>query len=272
MHGKERAIAPILLRELGLRVRVASGIDTDTLGTFTGETARIQNARETAMAKARLALEADPRASFGLGSEGSFGPHPVIPFATAGYEIVVLLSRKGELVLVGTDLTLQTNCAEAIVTSVDEGIEVAQRFGFPSHAALVTGVERGRASFTAGLVKGLQSTLALRAAITGAIERCGSAGIASDMRAHMNPTRMRAIERATVKLADSASARCPVCRHPGFDVSEHIPGLLCRDCGALTALTRYITSVCTRCAHHSEQPRPDGRTTAEPGECSACNP
>ena len=37
MHGKEAAIAPVLLERLGLAVSTAPDLDSDALGTFTGE-------------------------------------------------------------------------------------------------------------------------------------------------------------------------------------------------------------------------------------------
>lgn len=36
-HEKEKVIAPILARELGVKCFVVSNLDTDELGTFTGE-------------------------------------------------------------------------------------------------------------------------------------------------------------------------------------------------------------------------------------------
>ena len=129
MRGKEEAIiAPVLLRELGLPVYVCSGIDTDLLGTFTGETQRIGSARDAALAKARLALHAEPGSTYGVGSESSFGPHPSMPFITAGCEIVVLLSRDDEFVLFGTDVTSEMKCAEVKVTTTACALEVAQQF------------------------------------------------------------------------------------------------------------------------------------------------
>lgn len=40
MHGEKAAFGPALARELGLRLIVPEGIDTDALGTFTGEVVR----------------------------------------------------------------------------------------------------------------------------------------------------------------------------------------------------------------------------------------
>jgi len=65
-----------------MRVVVPAGLDTDGLGTFTGEVERPAPPRETALLKARLAIETTglPRA---LASEGSFGPHPALGFVPA---------------------------------------------------------------------------------------------------------------------------------------------------------------------------------------------
>lgn len=40
MHGKERVIAPLLERELGLKVRVTTGLDTAQFETFSREIER----------------------------------------------------------------------------------------------------------------------------------------------------------------------------------------------------------------------------------------
>lgn len=40
-HGKEAAIGPALAASPGLRVVVAAEVDTDRLGTFTGEVERL---------------------------------------------------------------------------------------------------------------------------------------------------------------------------------------------------------------------------------------
>ena len=39
-HEKEKVIAPILEKELGVKCFVAENFDTDVLGTFTGEVER----------------------------------------------------------------------------------------------------------------------------------------------------------------------------------------------------------------------------------------
>ena len=39
-HGKEKVIAPIVEKELGVKCFVTKDLDTDILGTFTGEVER----------------------------------------------------------------------------------------------------------------------------------------------------------------------------------------------------------------------------------------
>jgi hypothetical protein len=57
-HGKDRAIARPFRASLGLVITVKDEIDTDQLGTFTGEIERVGTPREVAIRKARLGMEA----------------------------------------------------------------------------------------------------------------------------------------------------------------------------------------------------------------------
>lgn len=78
MHGKEAVIGP-RLSALGLTSLVPENFDTDRFGTFTGEVKRVGTQLEAARQKARAAMAATG-APIGVASEGSFGPHPAIPF------------------------------------------------------------------------------------------------------------------------------------------------------------------------------------------------
>ena len=53
MHGKERAIAPPLCQWFDMTISTAPGIDTDALGTFTGEIARKGTMRDSFLADVR---------------------------------------------------------------------------------------------------------------------------------------------------------------------------------------------------------------------------
>jgi hypothetical protein len=57
MHQKERAMSPILERELGVKIAVPTNFDTDSFGTFTREVKRLGTQIEAARLKAETALE-----------------------------------------------------------------------------------------------------------------------------------------------------------------------------------------------------------------------
>lgn len=69
MHGKDTAIAPVLRARLGLVVTTAPDLDTDVLGTFTGEIPRAGTIREVAKARLGMAATGLP---IGIASEGSY--------------------------------------------------------------------------------------------------------------------------------------------------------------------------------------------------------
>jgi len=80
MHGKEDVIAPLAERFLGVRLQVVDGLDTDTFGTFSRDVARTGSQLDAARAKVAAAFDMLPDILLGLASEGSFGPHPYLPF------------------------------------------------------------------------------------------------------------------------------------------------------------------------------------------------
>jgi hypothetical protein len=90
MHRKEEAITPPFQTILGVDVAAVPGLDTDELGTFSGEIARVGTMGEVAIRKARLGMSA-ARIPLGLASEGTFGPHPIIPFLNGGMELLMFV-------------------------------------------------------------------------------------------------------------------------------------------------------------------------------------
>jgi len=272
MHSKEQAIAPILEEMLGLRVKVLRGFDTDRFGTFTRDVPRPGTQLETARLKARAALAAAPEAVFGLASEGSFGRHPWMPFVAGGRELIVLVDRDAGIELVGADLTAETNHGSLLVSSVAEALAFAQSVGFSSHAVVAMGVSAGQPEPSQGLYKGLTTPESLETAVRELLGRGGVAHIGSDMRAHLNPTRMKAIERTAQDLVRLALSGCPRCDRPGFDVVERQGGLPCAACGRPTRRIRLEIVGCVGCGFRQERLPATGQTPASPGECDACNP
>jgi hypothetical protein len=261
-HGKEQALAEPLVRLTGLTLHVPEDLNTDQLGTFTGEVARPAPMRETARLKARLGIEATGLGA-ALASEGSFGPHPLLPFAAAGHEMLLFLDVEQGIEIVEVQLSEKTNFAALDLDGGTPDLDAfLARVGFPAHAIVLrTG---GR------IIKGIRERDALERAIREAGDH--PLRLETDMRAHMNPTRMAEIARLGETLSRRLATPCPACGAPGFGPIRSETGLQCEDCGAPTSLVRALVLGCARCAHEETRPRPDGRAAATPAECPECNP
>ncbi len=269
-HGKEVVIGPPLKALLGLAVQVPAGLDTDTLGTFTGEVERVGTPLEVAVRKARLGMDA-AGLPLGLASEGSFGPDPRVPFVPLHHELLVFVDDRLQIQVVEQMMTNRTNYDHTTAASFADLAGFLDRAGFPSHAVVVrpnTGLE------TRLLHKGLRTVEALQAALRecASASRDGLARVETDMRAHMNPSRLAVIRRLAFRLGRRLLRCCPVCETPGWGVVDVIKGLPCEECGHPTGLVSELVEACPRCTHHVNRPRYDGRKTASAGNCPYCNP
>lgn len=270
MHAKERVIKPLADRFLGLALVVAPGIDTDAFGTFSRDIARTGSQLEAARAKIGATFALDPAIDVALASEGTFGPHPWLPFCALDREIVVLQDRRRGLELIGHHATPDTNYAHTIVADVDAGLAFARQVGFPVHGVIVQGVRDGQPAPDRRLIKEADDNIRLVAALERTLGAGGEAFLETDMRAHRNPRRMRAIRRAMIDLVRKARTPCPDCGQPGFAVTGQLAGLPCAWCAGPTLLTRADIWTCSGCGLRSERPVPAHR--ADPGHCPTCNP
>lgn len=269
MHGKERVIDAALSKCLGLRVELADDVDTDRLGTFSGEIARSGSMLDAARAKAQLAM-ARSGAPIGLGSEGAFGPHPIVPFLASGVEVIVLIDSENGQEVVAQRRT-RTNYDSVAVRSGDDLSSFLDRILFPSHAVIVR-PEQGADAFD--VVKGVSDRRALDEAVArmASASDTGRALVQTDMRAHLNPTRMKAIGFVARALALRAARLCPACDSPGFGVEDVLRGLPCGECGAPTRLIRAELHRCRLCGFETQKrTRPDSMRAAAQW-CDFCNP
>ncbi|MEP6836483.1 MAG: DUF6671 family protein, partial [Bradyrhizobium sp.] len=115
MHRKEAVIAPALLSGVGLLVAATPGLDTDQLGTFSGEVPREGAILEVAVRKARLGMSATGL-PLGIASEGTFGPHPAIPFMPAGMELLVFVDDDRKIVISERLIAEATNFDHLVVS------------------------------------------------------------------------------------------------------------------------------------------------------------
>lgn len=262
-HGKERVIEPAI----GCRVQLASGYDTDLLGTFTRDIPRAGLQIEAARQKARIGMDL-AGLPLGLASEGSFGPDPMVGMFAWNVEFVIFIDDEQGLEIVGHAqgeashvhlLTGDWAAAEAF----------ARQAAFPGHHLVV----RPEGENDPRLRKGIAAWTELAAAFAWAQAQSASGQVflESDLRAHANPTRMENIRRAAEDLAARLRSLCPACGAPGFWLVERVAGLPCADCGAPTRETRAEVQGCLTCAHRVTHQRTDP-TAADPGRCDTCNP
>jgi len=267
-HSKEAVIAPVFRDRLAMTVTSATEIDTDQLGTFTGEIPRRGTMLETAIAKARLGMAARG-IPLGLASEGSYGPDPRFPFVSAATEVMVLVDDARGIVIAEHLISSDTNFASRLVSPEEDLAPFLAMVRFPGHALIVR-PETGAGS----IYKAIQTDVALTDAIRvcAAQSETGKALITTDMRAHLNPTRMRVIGELTERLVSRIAARCPACASPGFGRSDVERGLVCEVCEQPTEMVKAEIFTCVRCDYREARPRRDGKLFAREGECAYCNP
>lgn len=267
MHGKESVIGPALDDELGVDSFVPGGLDTDLLGTFTGEIAR-EDDLVTVLRKKCLMGMVKGDCDLAVASEGSFGPHPSIYFAPADDERVMLLDRKNNLEIVGGVLSTDTNYMSAPISDWSALESFALKAGFPTHAVILR-----EHSDQGGLIfKGLTDVKQLHDAFGQIHQLRGVVYAETDMRAMYNPTRMRVIGLAVQNLIERIRILCPGCARPGFGITDIVPGLPCRDCGMPTRSSLYAVHSCGNCGYREEKVRPGQKPYEEPQFCDNCNP
>ena len=266
-HQKERVISPILLMELGLESSVLVDLDTDVLGTFSGEIERKDNPLVTVRKKCELALDISG-ADLAIANEGSFGPHPASVFLPAGDEIIMLYDRKNNVEFVERELNTDTNFHGSVIKTEKQLQEFSRAVKFPTHAIILRKAKDDH-SF---VVKGINTVSNLNNTYNHLIQKYGCAYAETDMRAMYNPTRMNNIEKATIKLVNKIKSLCPHCNFPGFAITEVKPGLLCGLCGLPTRSIKSHLYICQNCCYQKELMYPSHNQKEDPMYCDYCNP
>ncbi len=264
MHGKEMVIGPVLQAKLDVGRVITRAINTDQFGTFTGEKARTDSPIEAARKKCDLAFQQTGE-TLVLASEGSFGPHPEVGFLPINEEWLIFQDRESKLEILERRIFYRTNFAQQMVNTLDELISFAKKCSFPSHALILKNPK------TNELYKAIQDQSKLLEIATHILSDNEALMVETDMRAHLNPTRMTHIQEVAVQLANRISKRCPSCYAPGFGVTDVERGLPCGLCGNPTRSVMYQIYTCPSCCHTEKKLRPD-KKTEDPMFCDLCNP
>ena len=266
-HAKEKVIAPIVEKELGIKCFVSLDLDTDLLGTFTGEIERKDDPITSARNKCFMAMELT-NCDLAIASEGSFGPHPSLFFIPADDEILVLIDKKNGLEIIVRELNTETNFNGSDIKTEEELLAFAANANFPSHGLIL---RKSKDEFS-DIVKGINSVEQLSKVFIKLMNDFGTAFVETDMRAMYNPTRMKIIESATQKLIKKINTLCPVCNMPGFGITDAKEGLPCEICNFPTRSTLSYLYACQKCNYTKEEKYPKGKKIEDPMYCDYCNP
>jgi ribosomal protein L37E len=265
-HKKEKVIAPVFTEKLNCLTIVTDNFDTDKFGTFSGEIARKDQAKETCINKAKAAAE-QYNIDYAISSEGSFGPDPVVPFIPCNLEIMVFLDLKNNLTISEQLHSNEANYAHLDIDSSTLYDDFLQKIKFPSHGVMLKEMHTLQV-----IEKGIVERNTLDLLIQNQLKIHTSLRIETDMRAMYNPTRMKNIGILAEKLASRIIKNCPQCSNPGFGSIRPYGHLNCEWCGSKTKLYQLQQNFCEHCDYFENKPRPDAKVKAPPDYCDYCNP
>lgn len=266
-HKKELVMAPMLEKALGVKCLVPENLDTDCLGTFSGETERQDDPVTTARKKCELAM-AMQDCDLAIANEGSFGMHSSLFFCMADEELVLLLDKKNDLEISYVFTSTKTNFNGELINNVERLMDFAKHVKFPSHGLII---KRSKEDLKT-VVKGITKLDHLLTEFNILSRKYGSVYVQTDMRANYNPMRMEVIEKATSGLIGKIKSRCPVCGKPGFGITAARKGLPCKLCGLPTSSTLSNMYTCKKCGYNHEQLFPGHVQHEDPRYCDYCNP
>lgn len=267
-HKKEQAIRIPFKKKLQAQISVPDNFDTDQFGTFTGEIPRKDTPYDTVIKKATMAAF-KYHFDYAIGSEGSFGPHPGIYFCPADTELMSFIDVKNNLIVVESEITPETNYAflDLFEKNHDTLEKFLEKIKFPSHAVIVRSLDNDTI-----LGKGITCPRVLYKIIKETFYQHQGIRLETDMRAMMNPTRMKVINKLAFKLVKRLQQLCHQCGSPGFGKISLKGFLPCKLCGNKTELYQSQVLSCVKCDYQQERKRPDGLVESDPGNCSFCNP
>ncbi|MFY8004349.1 MAG: DUF6671 family protein [Chitinophagaceae bacterium] len=269
MHQKETAVETALSL-VGLTLVVAKNIDTDSLGTFSGEKERELNPYETALAKIAMAKVYYPNDDLFLASEGSFEPHYAVPMLTVNTELLVLKDEKHNHIITGNEVTIETHFYKGAIDNEITLQAFAEKSNFPDYGIIL------KVETSEGLLKAVWKNATDFTQLLEQFEEAKQVGntifAETDLRAFKNPTRMQQIGKAALKLVSNMQSFCPQCQSPGFAVVRTQKGLPCEFCGLPTESVKALVKKCHNCGFEEVHQRTDGKLTEDPMYCGNCNP
>lgn len=259
-HRKERLLQP-LFEPMGVRLVTPIGFDTDAFGTFCGETPRIEGTKQTVKEKCLAGMHFAQQRQ-GLASEGSFGPHPSIPFLTINEELLIYIDLDQDLEIYGQSISLDVCDQHLTYQDTDKLESFLERIVFGVQGLVFKNFMNQQI-----IEKGITD----RDTLTELLVKYPEWSISTDLRAHLNPKRQQNIIQAAQDLIDRMQRLCPRCEHPDFSIRNYSGHLNCSWCGNPTDSYAFVAFDCQKCSFQQIENRPD-RTLEDPKYCQHCNP
>ena len=261
-HAKAEVLGPVWAQHGWELAEV--DLDTDVLGTFSGDVPRRWPPLETARRKALLG-RAHGDAPWLAASEGSVSADPFAPARAS--EIVVLVARSGEPLIAGfaASEAVEVTSMRVMPDTREEDIAAtAQRGLRGGHHLMVSRPDRRRRAIGA---------LAVPDQVLSACCQLGRDAellVQTDWRAHLCPSRRPLLEGAARDLLARFDTPCPSCGAPGFGPTEAIAGRRCASCERPTNEPRGYRWGCPWC--HVVRERRSHDSPVPESRCEWCNP
>lgn len=266
-HHKELVIGPPLKAVFGIDFFSSDCLDTDKLGTFSGEIERNHHPVDAARIKCNMAMDIH-QVDMAISSEGSFGPHPQFFFLPADEEYLMFKDRKHEMEVMVKTVSTDTNYGSISLRSVENLPEFLIRVKFPSHGLIL---RRSIDNYSL-IEKGINCQETLYNRVDFFLKNYGQCYLETDMRAMFNPTRMKIIQNLVNDLIIEMNRICPSCNFPGFSISDVVRGLLCSNCQWPTNSVKEFIYTCKKCHYRSFEINAGAKKEEDPMYCDYCNP
>lgn len=268
-HQKEKVIAPLLHNAFGISLDSSKNIDTDSLGTFTGEVQRIGVPQEAAKNKIALAFDLYDHEII-IASEGSFFPNPQFPLSTMNHELILLYDRKNDVFVDGQFYTSNCTYFKNDFTDQDVALKFCLENDFPKYGVILSVIDFSKNWLIDKEVDSKESFLKSFKHLKDHSKN-GVVKVECDLRAHRNPQRMLNIEKAALNLVANMNSFCPQCNKPGFAIRKRNKGLPCGDCGFPTNEIKENVFIC-QCCQYENIENLSSIKSGNPMYCDRCNP
>lgn len=269
MHHKDQVIWPTLQSALPISYDIIPWINTDQFGTFSGEKKRKWSMIDATQAKIQLAHQLTNHDLI-LASEWSFGYHPSFPFQTTNTEVIILKDFTNDYEFRWYYTTPVVNQQWQYISGINQLITTATEWWRPQQWVII----RPHPDSHRLIIKDCDTTEKLHQAYHHITRRprYNKVYLETDMRAHQNPLRMKAIEQCTHSLLANIYSICPACWSPWLYHSKTEYGLPCERCHQPTRLPLYELWQCQKCSHQEHRSIPWYSSHASAQYCSFCNP